>query len=85
MQVFEEEGALSRVEKFTSVNGAKFYGLPENTDQIVVQKSVPSDQAQWSVPVGDDQVRVFLPEGSLAWKIVGGLRRPTSQVRALTD
>jgi len=84
VQVFEEEGALSRVEEFTSVNGAKFYGLAENADQIVVQKSVPSDQAQWSVSVGDDQVRVFLPEGSLAWKLVGGLRRPTSQVRELT-
>ena len=84
VQVFEEEGALSRVEEFTSVNGAKFYGLPENADHIVVQKLVPSDQAQWSVSVGDDQVRVFLPEGSLAWKIVGGLRRPTSQVRELT-
>lgn len=84
VQVFEEEGALERVEAFTSVNGAKFYGLPENTDHIVVQKTVPSHAAPWSVSVGDDQVRVFLPEGSLAWDIVGGLRRPTPQTRAST-
>jgi dihydroorotase len=89
VQVFEEEGALDRVEAFTSVTGARFYGVPENTDHIVVQKTVPSDLlnsdgAPWSVPVGDDRVRVFSPEGSSAWDIVGGSRRPTSHARAST-
>ena len=84
VQVFEEEGALDRVEEFTSVNGARFYGLEENSDHIVIEKTVPSDAAPWSVPVGDDRVRVFSPEGSTAWDIVAGSRRPTSKAHAST-
>ncbi len=82
VQVFEEEGALDRVEAFTSVNGARFYGLAENFDHIVIQKTLPSDAAPWSVPVGDDRVRVFCPEVSSAWDIVAGSLRPTSKARA---
>ncbi len=84
VQVFEEEGALDRVEAFTSVNGAQFYGLRENSDHIVIQKTLPSDAAPWSVAVGDDSVNVFSPEGSSAWDIVAGSRRPTSKARAST-
>ena len=76
--------ALDKVEAFTSVNGAEFYGLPQNTDHIVVQKTVPSDVAPWSVPVGDDRVRVFSPEAPSTWDIVDGARRPTSEARAST-
>ena len=34
-QVFDEEGALDRLEAFVSLNGAAFYGLPPNDDRIV--------------------------------------------------
>ncbi len=81
-QVFEEDGALDRMEAFTSVNGARFYGLPEKSDHIVVQKTLPCDAPPRSVPVGDDRVRVFSPEGPSAWDVVAGSRRPTSQARA---
>ena len=89
LQVFDEEDALDKVEAFTSVNGARFYRLPENTDHIVVQKTLPSDMVPtdmgpWSVPVGDDQVRVFSPGGSSAWDIVDGLIGPTPEARAST-
>ncbi len=82
VQVFEEEGALDRVEAFTSVNGARFYGLRENSDHIVIQKTVSSDAAPWSVTVGDDRVRVFSAGGTSAWDVVAGSRRPTSKARA---
>jgi dihydroorotase len=84
LQVFDEENALDNAEAFTSRNGAKFYGLPENTDHIVVQKTVRSHMAPLSVPVGDARVRVFSPEGPSTWDIVDGARRPTSEARAST-
>src|SRR3954469_2531285 len=41
-QVFDEEGALDRLEKFASLNGANFYGLPVNTGTIQLKRqSVP--------------------------------------------
>ena len=35
---FEEEGALDKLEKFASVNGPKFYGLPLNEEKITLTK-----------------------------------------------
>ena len=35
-QVFEEEGALERLEGFASLHGAAFYGLPANEERITL-------------------------------------------------
>ena len=37
-QVFEEEGRLEALETFSSINGAKFYGLPLNNETITIRK-----------------------------------------------
>ena len=37
-QVFDQEGALDRLEGFTSLHGPTFYGLPVNTDQITLER-----------------------------------------------
>ncbi|MEO6717671.1 MAG: dihydroorotase [Novosphingobium sp.] len=36
--VFEEEGALDRLEAFASENGPKFYGLPLNESRVVLER-----------------------------------------------
>ena len=46
--VFEEEGALDRLEGFASEHGARFYGLPLNEGQVALERSpvgVPEDIA----------------------------------------
>lgn len=43
-KVFEEAGALDKLEAFTSLNGPDFYGLPRNTSKIKLRKS------PWKVP-----------------------------------
>ncbi|XP_012074721.1 dihydroorotase, mitochondrial isoform X2 [Jatropha curcas] len=43
-KVFEEAGALDKLEAFTSFNGPDFYGLPRNISKIKLTK------AQWKVP-----------------------------------
>jgi dihydroorotase len=37
--VFEEEGALDRLEGFASEHGPRFYGLPLNQTQVVLERS----------------------------------------------
>lgn len=37
-KVFEEEGALDKLEAFASINGPTFYGLPMNDRQIVLER-----------------------------------------------
>ncbi|KAK2993670.1 hypothetical protein RJ640_009485 [Escallonia rubra] len=43
-KVFEEAGALDKLEAFTSFNGPDFYGLPRNTSRTTLTKS------SWKVP-----------------------------------
>lgn len=39
-EAFEAEGALDRLEAFASLNGAAFYGLPPNKDQVTLCRQV---------------------------------------------
>ncbi|XP_024988513.1 dihydroorotase, mitochondrial isoform X2 [Cynara cardunculus var. scolymus] len=43
-KVFEEAGALDKLEAFTSFNGPDFYGLPRNTRKMTLKKTT------WKVP-----------------------------------
>ncbi|HTN32681.1 MAG TPA: dihydroorotase [Marinobacter sp.] len=44
--IFEELGALDKLEAFASFNGADFYGLPRNTDTITLVRK------PWTMPTG---------------------------------
>jgi len=68
-QVFEQEGALDRLEAFASLNGARFYGLPPNAETVTLVQS--PWQPPESLPVGDDdRVRVFCPGGVAHWRLL---------------
>ena len=82
VQVFDDAGTLDRVEAFTSVNGARFYGYPENADRIVLRKTTRSEIEHAPVTAGDDQVRVFFPQTPLTWDIAAGARRLRSEAHA---
>jgi dihydroorotase len=69
-RVFEEDGALSRLEAFASLNGPTFYGLPANAARITMKKrksKVPGDVAVKGVGA----VRPFLAGEALGWAVVG--------------
>ena len=65
-EAFEQIGALDKLEAFASKNGARFYGLPENTDTITLVKqaqTVPN-----SFPIGNGGNLVPMRAGgSVAW------------------
>ncbi len=67
--VFEEEGALARLEAFTSLNGAAFYGLPPNEGTLTLTKSGAA--AEWPAkitgPAGP--VTVFDPGFPVYWHV----------------
>ncbi len=61
--VFEEEGALDRLEAFASENGANFYGLPLNEETVTLERSevtVPELVAGDIVP--------FLAGQTIGWR-----------------
>ena len=67
-EVFEQDGALDRLEGFTSLNGPAFYGLPANEDTITLTRGTPVDYpAQIATPEGP--VTLFDPQMPLHWSV----------------
>jgi dihydroorotase len=70
--VFDEEGALGKLEAFASENGAHFYGLPLNGGTVALERT------EWRVDVqieaAGTTIIPFLAEDTLPWKFLG--RRP---------
>ncbi len=67
-QVFEEEGALDKLEGFASLFGPAFYGLPVNETTLSLVRE------PWKVPetievAGGDRVRPFLAGETLNWRV----------------
>lgn len=68
-QVFEDEGALDRLEAFTALNGATFYGLPVNADRIRLTRQDTPVEMPAQITAGDETVTVFDPGFPLYWHV----------------
>jgi len=66
-EVFEQAGALDKLEAFASLNGPKFYQLPVNADKITLVKS------SWQVPAtldfGPDKVVPIRANEEISWQV----------------
>lgn len=65
--VFEEEGALDRLEAFASENGPRFYGLPLNEGTVVLERA--SNQVPAVIDVGGTAVVPFHADETLGWRL----------------
>jgi len=67
--VFEEEQALEHLNAFTSLNGAKFYGLDiTDTKMRLIRTSEPAVFPK-SINVGPETVTVFDPGMPIYWHV----------------
>lgn len=66
-EVFEQENALDKLEAFASLNGAKFYQLPVNTDKITLIKK--SWQVATTMNFGDDVVVPVRAGEDVLWQV----------------
>ena len=66
--VFEEEGALGRLESFTSLHGPAFYGLPPNEARITLTRGDPVTYPP-KIDTDDGPVTVFDPGFPLHWRV----------------
>ena len=67
-EVFEAEGALDRLEGFTSRHGPAFYGLPVNDETVTLEKGAATAPPA-RVETGDGPVTVFDPGFPLHWRL----------------
>lgn len=67
-EVFDQAGALDKLEGFASFHGADFYGLPRNSDQIRLRREA------WKVPesyaFGATQVRPLRAGETIGWRLL---------------
>jgi dihydroorotase len=68
-RVFDEEGALDKLEAFASVNGPRFYGLPLNEHRVALVKVVQDVPAH--VTAGIQRIVPFCAGESISWRYKG--------------
>lgn len=68
-QVFDEEGALDRLEAFASLNGPAFYRLPVNEETITLTRGGETVAA--SIPAAGTSLVPFHAGETLGWRMVG--------------
>jgi dihydroorotase len=67
--VFEEEGALDRLEAFASLNGPRFYGLAPNERRIALVRD--DNPVPDVIEHGPIRLVPFHAGAKLAWRIAG--------------
>ena len=67
-EVFDQAGALDKLEGFASFFGADFYGLPRNTDRITLRRE------NWTPPesyaFGEAELKPLRSGESLPWRLL---------------
>src|SRR5262249_58769985 len=64
-KVFEDEGALDKLEAFASLNGPRHYRLPPNEERITLEKSSWTAPAEVKVEGPDDKALVYRGGGTI--------------------
>lgn len=65
-EVFEQAGALDKLEGFASCHGPAFYGLPNNTARLRILKAAHTAPRQ--LPLGDDSLQPLRAGETLQWQ-----------------
>ena len=68
-QLFDNEKALSNLEKFTSRNGAHHYTLDINKEKIKLFKSTEKTLFKKYLNVGKNKIRIFDPGFPIFWRV----------------
>jgi dihydroorotase len=68
-EVFDQEGALDRLEAFASLNGPAFYRLPVNEDRITLVRG--GETVTDSLPAAGTALVPFHAGETLGWRVAG--------------
>ncbi len=71
--VFEEEGALDKLEGFAAEFGPRFYGLPLNEGQVMLERV--ANQVPARLVIGGGEIVPWLAGETLRWRFAGAAPR----------
>jgi dihydroorotase len=69
-KVFEQEGALAKLEAFASLNGPKHYRLPVNDATITLEKAAWTAPEEIPVEGPDEKALVYRGGETIEWRVV---------------
>jgi len=69
-QVFEEEGALDKLEAFASLNGPAHYRLPPNEETITLEKTPWTAPEEVKVAGPDERALIYRGGETIQWRVV---------------
>jgi len=70
-QIFEEEGALDRLNGFVALHGASFYGVPVNEATVTLRRDAEAQPVPAARATPEGALTVFDPLVPIHWKVVG--------------
>lgn len=68
-QVFENNNALAQLERFTSLNGALFYGLPINQGKVILERQTDPVPVPEKLTLSQGELTVFDPLMPIYWAV----------------
>jgi dihydroorotase len=68
-EVFEDEGALDRLEAFASLNGARHYRLQPNEGTVTLERVAWTVPSELAVPGSNDPLPVYRGGETLRWRV----------------
>jgi dihydroorotase len=68
-QVFEQENALDQFERFVSLNGPAFYGLPVNQQRLVLERHAEAQALPANLKLSNAEVQAFDPMMDVYWAV----------------
>ena len=69
-QLFDDADSLDKLEKFTSINGAKHYGLKTNQERILISKEIEPIKFKKFLNIRTEKkIMIFEPNFPVFWKV----------------
>jgi dihydroorotase len=69
-KVFDEEGALDKLEAFASLNGPKHYRLPPNEETITLERAPWTAPEEVKVEGPDERALVYRGGETIEWRVI---------------
>jgi len=69
-KIFDEEGALHKLEAFASLNGPKHYRLPPNEETITLERSSWTAPEEVKVDGPDERALIYRGGETIEWRVV---------------
>lgn len=70
-KIFDEEGALDKLEAFAALNGPRHYGLPPNEETITLERSDWTAPEEMAVEGPDERALIYRGGETIEWRVLG--------------